>query len=135
MGPATRAAPVIAPSIATTVPYNQQWQTTADSETDVHEDCQICANTVDHIVVFTAPQTASYRFFVTGGDPELAVFDGDCAGELANATCGADIDPDNEDYADVLDLELEAGATVTVVIGESCEEFGGAGMLSIDLNP
>lgn len=121
---------------ATAIPFNQQWQTTGDSEIDVHEECQVCAGTLDHVVVFTAPQTASYRFIVTSdGDPELGVFAGDCSAALADASCGADIDPDNEDYADVLDLEIEAGATVTVVVGESCEENGGVGTLSIDLTP
>jgi hypothetical protein len=120
----------------TAVPYNQQWQTTGDTEADFHSECQICAGTLDHVVVFTAPQTASYRFIVTsGGDPELGVFDGDCSAALAGATCGADIDPGSEDYADVLDLEIEAGATVTLVVGESCEENGGIGTLSIDVTP
>jgi hypothetical protein len=120
----------------TAIPYNQQWQTTGDSEADFYDDCQLCAGTLDHVVLFTAPQTASYRFVVTsGGDAELGVFDGDCSAALADATCGADLDAENEDYADVLDLEIEAGATVTVVVGESCEENGGAGALSIDLTP
>jgi hypothetical protein len=121
---------------ATAIPYGQQWQTTGDTEEDFYQDCQVCAGTLDHVVVFTAPETASYRFIATsGGDPELAVFDGDCAGALAAATCGADIDADNQDYADLLDLEIEAGATVTVVVGESCEENGGVGTLNIDLTP
>lgn len=120
----------------TAIPYNQQWQTTGDSEADFYDECQLCAGTLDHVVLFTAPQTASYRFVVTsGGDAELGVFDGDCSAALAGATCGADLDAGNEDYADVLDLEIEAGATVTVVVGESCEENGGAGALSIDLTP
>jgi hypothetical protein len=120
----------------TAVPYNQQWQTTGDTEADFYQECQTCAGTLDHVVVFTAPQTASYRFIVTSdGDPELGVFDGDCSAALADATCGADIDPGNEDYADVLDLEIEAGATVTLVVGESCEENGGIGTLSVDLTP
>lgn len=118
------------------IPYGQQWQTTGASEADFYQECQLCAGTLDHVVVFTAPQTASYRFSASsGGDPELAVFDGDCSQALADASCGADVDPDSEDYTDVLDLEIEAGATVTVVVGESCEENGGAGSLNIDLTP
>lgn len=120
----------------TVVPYSEQWQTTADTEADFYPSCQVCDNTLDHVVAFTAPQTGSYRFTVTSpGDPELGVLDGDCADALGNATCGADLDPDIEDYTDVLDLEIEAGSTVTVVVGESCEENGGVGTLSIELTP
>ncbi|HTV21522.1 MAG TPA: hypothetical protein VMG12_22695 [Polyangiaceae bacterium] len=120
----------------TAVPYGQQWQTTSDTELDVYTDCQTCAGTLDHVVVFTAPTSGTYRFTAaSGGDAELAVFEGDCADTLVDASCGADIDEDNEDYADRLELELDAGATVTVVVGESCEENGGVGNLDIELLP
>lgn len=118
----------------TALPYAQQWQTTGDSEADFHDACQLCAGTLDHVVVFTAPAAGTYRFTAaSGGDAELAVYDGDCSGALDNPTCGSDVDAPNEDYADLLELALEAGAIVTVVVGESCEENGGAGNLAIEL--
>jgi len=118
----------------TTLPYGQQWQTTADSETDSLGECQTCGGTPDHIVVFTAPAAGTYRFDATsiGGDVELAVYPGDCNASPSGATCGTD---DAESGFDTLALTLEAGAVVTVVVGENCEAEGSEGNLSIELAP
>jgi hypothetical protein len=124
--------------VITALPYSQQWQTTDDTEADVVdiEGCQLCDNTADHIVTFTAPLDATYRFFASsGGDVELAVYPGDCTAAPNDVSCGEDIDVGNEDYNDQVEVELEQGATVTVVVGESCEENGGAGTLTIELSP
>ncbi len=120
----------------TTVPYGQQWQTTADTEVDSFDDCQLCDNAADHIVVFTAVVPGTYRFTATaGGDAELAVFEGDCASTPLNLECGTDIDAGNDDFSDRLELALGAGVTVTVVVAESCDENGGNGTLGIELLP
>jgi hypothetical protein len=123
----------------TAVPYQQQWQTTADTEIDVFDlsPCQLCDGTRDHIVVFTAPATATYRFTATSlaGDVELTVFEGDCGATPQNLVCGENIDPDNDDLNDLLDLEVAAGDSVSVVVGEQCEENGSVGTLSIELAP
>lgn len=129
---------VCAVDAITAVPYTEQWQTTEEAEADVLdlEGCQLCDNTIDHIVTFTAPATATYRFFATsGGDVELTVYPGDCTATPNDLSCGEDLDPDNQDYNDQLDLPLIAGETVTVVVGESCEENGGTGTLAIDVAP
>jgi hypothetical protein len=123
----------------TAVPYQQQWQTTADTEIDVLDlsPCQLCDGTLDHIVVFTAPATATYRFTANsiGGDVELALFEGDCGAPPQNLVCGENIDPDNDDLNDRLDLEIAAGDSVSVVVGEQCEENGSEGNLRIELAP
>ena len=137
-GACTDPACVCAVDVITAVPYSQQWQTTEDTEADVVdiEGCQVCDNTADHIVTFTAPATASYRFFATsGGDVELAVYPGDCRAQPTDVSCGEDIDAQNEDYSDVVDVEIAQGETVTVVVGEECEENGGTGTLAIDVAP
>lgn len=136
-GACTGPSCVCAIDVITAVPYSQQWQTTDDSEADVVDlDCQICDNTDDHIVTFTAPATATYRFFASsGGDVELAVYPGDCTAAPNDVSCGEDIDLSSDDFNDQLELELTQGTTVTVVVGESCEENGGAGTLSIDVAP
>ena len=117
----------------TALPYGQQWQTTADTETDFLGECQTCP-TVDHIIVFTAPAAGTYRFDATsiGGDVQMAVYPGDCNPAPSGATCGID---DPESGFDTLALALDAGAVVTVVVGENCEENGSEGNLSIDLAP
>ena len=120
----------------TAVPYGQQWQTTGANEIDVvfPTGCQQCDNSPDHIVVFTAPQTASYRFSATsGGFPEVAVYESDCTGDLSGGTfeCAVAIG----ESASELDLEIEAGATVSVVVAENCISEGGTGFLAIDLTP
>jgi hypothetical protein len=119
----------------TTLPYSQQWQTTADTEVDIFDPvCQTCDGTLDHVVVFTAPATATYRFTaVSGGNVELTVFEGDCTGTPANPVCGEDIAVD--DFNDQLELEVAQGESVTVVVGEQCEENGGEGNLSIEVVP
>jgi hypothetical protein len=123
----------------TAVPYGQQWQTTADTEVDLFDlqPCQLCAGTRDHVVVFSAPAAGTYRFFASsiGGDVELTVFDGDCNATPGELICGQNIDPENADLNDLLDLVLEAGATVSVVVGEQCEEPGTEGWLSIERLP
>jgi hypothetical protein len=120
------------------VPYSQPWQTTNDVASDVFElaGCQLCDNTDDHIVTFTAPATDIYRFFASsGGDVELAVFPGGCTNEPEDISCGEDVDLGNEDYDDQLLIQIAQGDTVTVVVGESCEESEGAGTLTIDIAP
>lgn len=137
-GACTEASCECAVDVITTLPYSQQWQTTDDGEADVVdlEECQLCDNTADHIVTFTAPAAATYRFFASsGGDVELAVYPGDCTAAPTDVACGEDLDVDNEDYNDQVDVEIAQGATVTVVVGESCEENGGAGTLTIQLAP
>jgi len=118
----------------TAVPYGQPWQTTADTETDSLDECQTCNGTRDHIVVFTAPAAGTYRFEATsiGGDVELALYPGDCNASPSGATCGID---DPESGFDTIDVALEAGAVVTVAVGENCEENGSEGNLSIELVP
>jgi len=136
-GACTEASCVCAVDVITAVPYSQQWQTTEDTEADVVDlECQPCDNTADHIVTFTAPAAGTYRFFASsGGDVELAVYPGDCTAAPEDIACGEDLDLDNEDYNDQVDVEIAQGATVTVVVGESCEENGGAGTLTIQLAP
>jgi hypothetical protein len=123
----------------TAVPYGQQWQTTADTEIDMLDlqPCQLCAGTRDHIVVFSAPADGTYRFFASsiGADVELTVFQGDCGAAPAELVCGADIDPSSGDLNDRLDLELAAGTTVSVAVGERCEAEGTEGWLSIERLP
>jgi hypothetical protein len=137
-GACTDASCECAVDVITTLPYSQQWQTTEDTEADVVdlEDCQVCDNTADHIVTFTAPTAATYRFFATsGGDVELAVYPGDCTAAPNDVACGEDLDVGNEDFNDQVDVEIAQGETVTVVVGESCEENGGAGTLTIQVAP
>jgi hypothetical protein len=137
-GACTGPACECAVDVITAVPYSQQWQTTDDTEADVVdiEGCQLCDNTADHIVTFTAPADATYRFFASsGGDVELAVYPGDCTAAPNDVSCGEDLDPGAEDYNDQVDVEIAQGATVTVVVGESCEENGGAGTLTIQVAP
>jgi hypothetical protein len=137
-GACADAACECAVDVITALPYSQQWQTTGDDEADVVdlEGCQLCDNTADHIVTFTAAATATYRFFASsGGDVELAVYPGDCTAAPNDVACGEDIDLQGEDYNDQVDVEIEQGATVTVVVGESCEENGGAGTLTIQVAP
>lgn len=137
-GACTGPACECAVDVITALPYSQQWQTTDDTEADVVdiEGCQLCDNTADHIVTFTAPADATYRFFASsGGDVELAVYPGDCTAAPNDVSCGEDIDVGNEDYNDQVEVEIEQGATVTVVVGESCEENGGAGTLTIEVAP
>jgi hypothetical protein len=137
-GACTGPACECAVDVITALPYSQQWQTTDDTEADVIdiEGCQLCDNTADHIVTFTAPATATYRFFASsGGDVELAVYPGDCTAEPNDVSCGEDLDAENEDYNDQVDVEIAEGDTVTVVVGESCEENGGAGTLTIQVAP
>jgi hypothetical protein len=137
-GACTDASCECAVDVITTLPYSQQWQTTEDTEADVVdlEDCQVCDNTADHIVTFTAPTAATYRFFATsGGDVELAVYPGDCTAAPNDVACGEDLDVGNEDFNDQLDVEIAQGETVTVVVGESCEENGGTGTLTIQIAP
>jgi hypothetical protein len=119
----------------TTLPYSQQWQTTADTEIDIFDPvCQTCDGTLDHVVVFTAPATATYRFTATsGGNVELTVFEGDCTGTPESPVCGEDIAVD--DFNDQLELTVTQGESVTVVVGEQCEENGGEGNLSIEVVP
>jgi hypothetical protein len=123
----------------TAVPYNQQWQTTGDGEIDVvfPTGCQECANSADHVVVFTAPETASYRFTATSlGYPELAVYESDCTGNLSAGSfeCGLEVG-DGNDISAQLDIELDEGESVSVIVAENCEENGGEGSLTIDLTP
>jgi hypothetical protein len=137
-GACTEPACECAVDAITALPYSQQWQTTEDTEADVVdiEDCQLCDNTADHIVTFTAPATATYRFFATsGGDVELAVYPGDCTALPNDVSCGEDLDESNEDYSDQVNVDIAQGETVTVVLGESCEENGGAGTLTIEVAP
>jgi hypothetical protein len=137
-GACTGPACECAVDVITALPYSQQWQTTDDTEADVVdiEGCQLCDNTADHIVTFTAPAAATYRFVATsGGDVELAVYPGDCTAAPNDVSCGEDLDPGNEDYNDQVDVEIAEGETVTVVVGESCEENGGAGTLTIQVAP
>lgn len=137
-GPCTEAGCACAVDVITAVPYSAPWQTNENTEGDVVDipGCQICDNTADHILTFTPPATATYRFVATsGGDVELAVYPGDCTATPNDVACGTDIDLEGGDYDDQLEVELTAGVTVTVVVGESCEENGGAGTLTIDLVP
>jgi len=137
-GACTEPACACAVDVITALPYSQQWQTTEATEADLIdiEGCQLCDNTADHVVTFTAPATATYRFFATsGGDVELSVYPGDCTAAPNDVSCGEDLDAANDDYNDQLDLELTLGETVTVVVGESCEENGGTGTLTIDVAP
>jgi len=126
----------IAADVVTSLPYEEVWQTTNDSEDVVNiAGCQVCDNTGDHIVTFTAPQTGTFRFSATsGGDVELAVYAGDCDAEPDGAACGEDVEDDN-DGDDLVELEVEVaqGDSVTVVVSESCEENGGQGTLTIDV--
>jgi hypothetical protein len=123
----------------TTVPYQQQWQTTAATEIDLLDlqPCQLCDGTRDHIVVFTAPAAATYRFTATSvaGDVELTVFGGDCGASPTDLVCGENIDPAGDDLNDQLELALDAGDSVTVVVGEQCEENGSEGILGIEVVP
>jgi hypothetical protein len=123
----------------TTVPYQQQWQTTADTEIDLLDlqPCQLCDGTPDHVVVFTAPAAATYRLTATSiaGGAELTVFQGDCGAAPADLVCGENIDPESDDLNDQLELTLDAGDSVTVVVGEECEENGSEGILSIEVVP
>jgi hypothetical protein len=121
----------------TALPYGQPWRTTEDAEVDVfNPNCQTCDNTLDHVVVFTAPATATYRITATSGaNVELAVLQGDCSAPPVNPVCGENIDEDDEDWNDQLDLDIAQGATVTIVLGEQCEENGGQGTLTIELAP
>ncbi|HTV17070.1 MAG TPA: hypothetical protein VMG12_00325 [Polyangiaceae bacterium] len=137
-GTCTDPSCVCAVDVITGLPYSQQWQTTGESEADVVdiEGCQVCDNTADHIVTFTAPATATYRFLASsGGDVELAVYPGDCTAQPNDVSCGEDIDAENEDYNDRVDVDIAQGETVTVVVGESCEENGGTGTLTIEVAP
>jgi hypothetical protein len=122
----------------TSLPYSEPWQTTDGNGADLVDilGCQLCDNTDDYIITFTAPATASYRFFASSsGDVELAVYPGGCGTAPNDVSCGEDIDADNEDYDDQVVVELDEGEGVTVVVGESCEESGGAGSLTIDIVP
>jgi len=124
-------------SAITSVPFSRQWQTNDDTE-DVLEvrDCQLCDNTGDYILTFTAPATATYRFLATSSaDVELTVYSGDETAEPDDVSCGQDINPRADDFNDRLDLDIARGETVTIVIGESCEEFGGSGTLTIQARP
>jgi hypothetical protein len=137
--PAAPAAPdpTGTSSAITSVPFTREWQTNDDTA-DVLElrECQLCDNTGDYILTFTAPATATYRFLVTSGaDVELTVYPGDDLSEPDDVSCGQDINARNDNHDDRLDLDIARGGTVTVVIGESCEEFGGAGTLTIQVAP
>lgn len=126
-----------APSATTSLPFTRAWQTNDDTA-DVLEvrDCQLCDNTGDYILTFTAPASATYRFSATSSaDVELTVYSGDSAAEPDDVSCGQDINPRNGDFDDRLDLDIARGETVTIVIGESCEELGGSGALTIEVAP
>ena len=126
----------VAVDAVTSLPYEEVWQTTDDSEDVVNiAGCQVCDNTGDHILTFTAPQTATYRFSATSsGDVELAVYSGDCDAEPDDAACGEDGEADNDgDDLVQVDVEVAQGDSVTVVVSESCEENGGQGTLTIEI--
>ena len=128
----------IADDVVTSLPYEEVWQTTDDTEDVVNiAGCQVCDNTGDHIVTFTAPLAATYRFSATSsGDVELAVYTGDCDAEPDDATCGEDVEEDNDgDDLVQVDVEVAQGDSVTVVVSESCEENGGEGTLTIEIAP
>jgi hypothetical protein len=126
----------VAVDAVTSLPYEEVWQTTDDSDDVVNiAGCQVCDNTGDHIVTFTAPQTATYRFTATSsGDVELAVYSGDCDAEPDDAACGEDGEADNDgDDLVQVDVEVAQGDSVTVVVSESCEENGGQGTLTVEV--
>jgi hypothetical protein len=126
----------IAVDAVTALPYEEVWQTTNDTDDVVNvAGCQVCDNTGDHIVTFTAPQSGTFRFSATSsGDVELAVYTGDCDAEPDDAACGEDLEEDNDgDDLVQVDVEIAQGDSVTVVVSESCEEDGGEGTLTIDV--
>ncbi len=128
--------------VVTELPFEASWRTVGgvvlyDGTCDV-------ANTPDFALLFTAPETATYRFDAAGvegdNDPEneddddavvladsvLTVVAGACQGfDAAQLACNDDIQ--NQNFDSRLELLLDAGQTVTVYAGEVREVLPGGG--------
>src|SRR5688572_18424676 len=122
--------------VITALPYSEPWATTDDTPDLVNlADCQLCDNSGDYIVTFTAPETATYRISATSsGAVELAVYSGQCTNEPDDPACGVDVGGGGDDEGEV-ELDLDEGESVTIVVSESCEEEGGSSTLTVDIAP
>jgi hypothetical protein len=133
--------------VANTVPFNISWSSVGRS--NLHDStCEDpVAGTPDYTLVFTAPQSGTYRFHAAGlvdstphenkntddGDSVMAIVRGSCpALNAAEAGCNDDV-VRNENVDSQIDLALTAGQSVTVYLNELGEPHGGTGTLSITL--
>jgi hypothetical protein len=118
---------------ASVLPYIQQWQMGQGDADFSTLSCELgCTNVPDHVVVFTAPSSSTFRFSArsAGGDPVLAVFAGSCVlGSELSCNLAA-----SGTLAE-LALPLAQGEVVTVVVSEQCETDGGDGNLFIEVAP
>src|SRR5262245_38659132 len=133
--------------VVTELPFDTNWRTVGGINLYDGDGTCDANNTPDFAVVFVAPATGNYRFEATGvageDDPEttggnaelladsvVTIADGACEGRAAPQLACNDDQP-NGDRNSLIQLQLEAGETVTVYAGERDEEFGGSGTLSI----
>jgi hypothetical protein len=141
LGECIAGNPVGCPAeVASELPFEASWRTVGGVDLFDSIGCDDFDNTPDFAVLFTAPAAGTYRFEAFGDaetDPEtdgtlaadsiLTVAEGACP-ELAaeQIECNDDID-DGVDVNSLIDLELEAGETVTVYAGEFREQLPGGG--------
>ncbi len=127
-----------------TAPGQTSWATASTDPDLVNLSCDdVCDNIPDHVVVFTAPSTGTYRFFAAaseggeGRDTALAVMEGNCSpAPTEELGCNDDILGADALIADSeLDVPLTSGQLVTVVVTTVCENEGGDGILRIELLP
>jgi hypothetical protein len=119
----------------TTVPFGGGFET-SPADGDVYHsgtvDCSpACTEIPDHVAVFVAPSTGTFRFTVSAtADARIAILEGDCETLGTELACNDDIDfPSNLDAE--VDLPMTAGDVVTVIVTDGCEAVGGDGTLSI----
>jgi len=138
--------------VATTVPFNTSWSSVGRPSL-FGGDCEQ-SGTPDYALVFTAPQTGTFRFAAhalvdstpySGADPKrppeappdgdaiIIVAAGSCAGQAAlQLGCNDDFEGNIDSQ---LDLQLEDQQQVTVYLNERTQTGGGTGTLSITLRP
>jgi hypothetical protein len=111
-------------------PYAGDWQIQPGDTNLADFSCEAgCSGIPDHVIVFTAPSSDTFRFVATSAqDPVMAVFAGTC-GRDTQLACNDDTRGGNSE----IQLSLTEGDVVTVVISEQCEVAGGEGGLSIDV--
>jgi hypothetical protein len=140
--------------VVSVVPFTGSWSSVG--RPDLYDGGCDSEGTPEYALVFTAPQSGTFRITSTGlvdgvpytgpgapGVPGGGPLDGDAVMTVANGNCAggeAQQRACNDDAADgtlssQVDLELAAGEVVTVYLNELQQTGGGTGTVSIGLLP
>ncbi|MEY2931874.1 MAG: hypothetical protein RL033_2623 [Pseudomonadota bacterium] len=139
--------------VAGTVPFTTSWSSVG--KPDLYVSACDSANMPDYALIFTAPETATFRFAASAlvdstpytgadqsepftsppdGDAVLTIVEGGCAGGAATQVdCNDDVAEGNPDSQ--LELALTQGQVVTVYLNELTQSGGGTGTLTITQVP